>query len=265
MTSSSWNPEQYLKFADARERPFADLIGRIATTDPERVVDLGCGPGNATRTLAARWPSAAVTGIDSSADMIGKATRVADGERLRFVVGDIAAWQPDEPVDVIVANAVLHWLPNHVELFPRWLGALRPGGTFAFQVPRPADDRGAAVLRAVTSAPRWAGRFDGVTSPGGLASGHAGVRSAAEYTDVLSRLGCAVDAWETTYVHVLPGDDPVLEWFAGSGLRPFFDRLTGEELDAFRADMAAGFRDAYPRQSYGTLLPFHRVFVVAAA
>jgi trans-aconitate 2-methyltransferase len=266
MTSPTWSPDDYLKFADPRARPFADLVARVATEDPAVVVDLGCGPGNTTRTLADRWPRAHVTGIDADVAMIDAAQRVAadvpDG-RLSFASADIETWSPGGPVDVIVSNAALHWVPTHVELLPRWLGVLRPGGTLAFQVPRPADDRPAAALRAVTSAPRWSGRFDGVASPGALGSGPTWVRSAAEYADILSRLGCLVDAWETTYVHVLPGDDPVLEWFAGSGLRPYTDRLDKTDADAFRAEMAAAFRAAYPRQPYGTLLPFRRAFVVA--
>ncbi|HZD99062.1 MAG TPA: methyltransferase domain-containing protein [Micromonosporaceae bacterium] len=266
MTSPTWSPTDYLKFADPRARPFADLVGRIATDDPAVVVDLGCGPGNATRTLLDRWPGANVTGIDADEAMIAAAQRLAadvpDG-RLTFTSGEIETWTPDRRLDVIVSNAALHWVPTHVDLLPRWLDALRPGGTLAFQVPRPADDRPAAALRAVTSAPRWSGRFDGVTTPGGLSSGPTWVRSAGEYAEILSGLGCAVDAWETTYIHVLPGDDPVLEWFAGSGLRPFTDRLDEAGATAFRADMAAAFRVAYPRQPYGTLLPFRRAFVVA--
>ena len=266
MTSPSWSPEEYLKFADPRARPFADLTARIITADPAVVVDLGCGPGNATRTLVDRWPAAQITGVDADRAMIAAAQRLAStvaNDRLSFVARDIETWAPNGLVDVILSNAALHWVPTHVDLFPRWLDALRPGGTLAFQVPRPADERPAAALRAVASAPRWSGRFDGVSTPGALGSGPTWVRSAAEYADILSRLGCSVDAWETTYIHVLPGDDPVLEWFAGSGLRPYTDRLDETDAAGFRAEMAAAFREVYPRAAYGTLLPFRRAFVVA--
>jgi trans-aconitate 2-methyltransferase len=266
MTSPSWSPEDYLTFADPRARPFGDLIARVMNVDPAVVIDLGCGPGNMTRTLLDRWPGVQVIGIDADAAMIIAAQRLAadvGDDRLSFATGEIETWSPDGAVDVIVSNAALHWVPTHVDLLPRWLDALRPGGTLAFQVPRPADERPAAALHAVTSAPRWSGRFDGVATPGALSSGPTWVRSAAEYADLLGRLGCSVDAWETTYLHVLPGDDPVLAWFAGSGLRPFIDRLDETDTSAFRAEMAAAFREIYPRQPYGTLLPFRRAFVVA--
>ncbi|HKE66234.1 MAG TPA: methyltransferase domain-containing protein [Micromonosporaceae bacterium] len=269
MASPTWSPDQYLKFAVARARAFDDLVARIQTSQPVSVADLGCGPGNATRTLVDRWPGAHVIGIDSSEAMIAEARHLAvevPDARLRFEVGDVETWAPDDAVDVIIANAVLHWIPDHAALLPRWVTALRPGGSLAFQVPAPADERGATALRVVTSAPRWSGRLAGVTSPGGLASEPTWVRSADAYADLLSRLDCSVDAWETTYMHVLPGDDPVLEWFAGSGLRPYFDALGGDtspDAAAFRDEMAAALRDAYPRQPYGTILPFRRVFVVA--
>jgi trans-aconitate 2-methyltransferase len=269
MTSPKWSPDRYLKFAAARGRAFDDLVARIQTVDPATVVDLGCGPGTTTRSLLDRWPNAQVSGIDSSAEMIAEAqhiaTSVPDG-RLRFSVSAIETWAPEQPVDVIIANAALHWVPEHITLLPHWVATLRPGGTIAFQMPRPADDRGAAALRSVISAPRWAGRLAGVTTPGGLASDPTWVRSAEAYADLLGRLDCVVDAWETTYMHVLPGEDAVLEWFAGSGLRPFTEALGGDgsaDADAFRDEMGAALRDTYPPRPYGTILPFHRVFVVA--
>ena len=270
MTSPSWNPEKYLAFAAERGRPFDDLVARIATAEPVDVVDLGCGPGNVTRTLLDRWPEARVRGIDSSPDMVDRAQRVAaevpDG-RLTFELGDVREWRPQRPVDVIVANAVLHWVPEHLDLMRRWIAedVLRPGGSLAVQMPGNAAGGAAAAVAGVVGSPRWADAFEGVATSGGLAAEGTAVRTPAEYADALGTAGCVVDAWETTYVHVLPGDDPVLEWYGGSGLRPYFDRLTGTggDLDAFRADLAASLRDAFPPKSYGTLLPFRRVFVVA--
>src|SRR5262249_49491407 len=161
--------------------------------------DLGCGPGNVTRTLLGRWPNAVVHGIDSSPDMIDRAERVAaevtDG-RLTFAKGDIETWRPDRPLDVIVANAVLHWVPEPVALLARWVDALRPDGTLAFQMPANAGGGAAAAIAAVTSSPRWTEAFAGVATSGGLATEATSVREAAEYADVLGSLGCAVDAWE---------------------------------------------------------------------
>jgi trans-aconitate 2-methyltransferase len=259
MASPSWNPSQYLKFVAERARPFDDLLARVPTADPVRVVDLGCGPGNVTRTLIDRWPSAHVLGIDSSAAMV-EAARPLANDRLEFRQADITTWTPDGPLDLIVANAALHWVPDHTALMPAWVAALRPGGTFAFQVPDNADGRAAAVFRTVAGSPRWSGTFAGGTPRDEHISR---VRPLAAYADVLSRLGCAVDAWETTYLHILPGADPVLEWYAGTGLRPYLDMLDELDLPIFRADVAAALRVAYPPEPYGTVLPFHRVFVVA--
>ncbi len=268
MTSPSWDPSRYLNFAAERARPFHDLVTRIPTADPRDVVDLGCGPGNVTVTLLDRWPGARVHGVDSSADMVERATRVAagvPGGRFTVEQADLRDWAPPGPVDVIVANAVLQWVPEHVELMGRWLGTLRPGGSLAAQMPGNNDGRAAEVVRRVTTSPRWSGALAGVTTSGGLSGDTSRVLDAAGYADVLGRLGATVDAWETTYVHLLPGDDPVLAWYLGSGLRPYTDALSGVDRDAFLAEVGAGLREAYPARPYGTPLPFRRVFVVASA
>jgi len=257
----AWDPAQYLRFAAERARPFEDLVGRVAAGSPKRVVDLGCGPGNATATLLDRWPEATVEGIDSSPEMIAKAAGLA-GPRLRFAVGAIEDWQPDEPVDVIVSNAALQWVPAHVELLPRWMAALSGGGALAFQVPSNVDSPAARTFRSVASRPRWADRLEPVAAAWGPSQA-GGVLDAEDYVDLLGRLGYRLDAWETTYLHVLPGDDPVLEWYAGTGLRPFLAALGPADQAEFRADVAAGLRVAYPARDYGTVLPFRRLFVIA--
>jgi trans-aconitate 2-methyltransferase len=257
MTSPSWDPDQYLAFAAPRARPFHDLVDRIAVADPRRVVDLGCGPGTLTVTLRDRWAHAGVLGLDSSPTMIEAAGRLA-GPRLEFALGDIATWTPDGPLDVIVSNAALQWVPGHQRLLPGWVGALAPGGALAVQVPASQDSSAARVFAAVAGSPRWARRL-------GDLPGHAGpsVPPLDSYLDLLTGLGCRVDAWRTTYHHVLTGPDPVLDWFAGTGLRPYLDRLDGADEAAFRAEVAAGLREAYPARPYGTVLPFTRLFVVA--
>jgi len=262
MTSPSWNPEQYLKFAAERARPFADLIARVPTARPRAIVDLGCGAGNVTRTLLDRWPDAHVLGVDRSPEMIAAAAQHAS-ERLAFTVGDLTTWQPAGPVDLIVSNAALHWVPEHVHRFPMWIADLAPGGSLAFQVPANADRRAAAALDAITGSPRWSSFFGSVHRAGALAENPDGVRTPDVYADILGNLGCAVDAWETTYLHVLPGDDPVVEWFRGSGLRPYLDALDPDLRSEFLAEVRAAFRDVFPRRAYGTVLPFRRIFVVA--
>jgi len=264
MASPSWDPAQYQRYAGERARPFLDLIGRVHTPSPATVVDLGCGPGPMTVILSDRWPEADVTGVDSSAEMIEAAAALARRGRLRFAVGSIEDWEP-APVDVIVSNAALQWVPGHVDLLPRWAAALRPGGALAVQMPRSTGVRAGDIFRSVAASPRWAALLAGAAAAAGPRSAATPVRPIAEYVDLLARLGLTVDAWETTYQHVLPGADPVLEWFSGTGLRPYLDALAGDprSLSEFRAEVAARLRDAYPAAPYGTILPFPRIFVVA--
>jgi trans-aconitate 2-methyltransferase len=259
-----WDPAQYLNFADERSRPFFDLTGRIAATAPGYVVDLGCGPGQLTAALARRWPEADIDGIDSSAEMIAAADRMlADssapgtrGGRLAFRVGDVVDWKPDRPVDVIVSNAVLQWVPGHMELLPRWAADLAEGGWLAFQLPGNFDQPSHAVLRELAATPRWREKVAGAQL-----NRQAG--DPADYLDVLAGLGLRVDAWETTYLHVLTGPDPVTEWYKGTGLRPVLSVLGEDDAAEFLAEYGARVRAAYLAASYGTVFPFRRVFVVA--
>jgi len=257
----AWDPAQYLMFESERARPFHDLVHRVDVDAPKRVVDLGCGPGNVTATLLDRWPAATVQGIDSSPEMIAKAAQLA-GPRLSFAVGGIEAWQPDGPVDVIVSNAALQWVPTHAQLLFRWMSALSEGGALAFQVPSNVDSSAARAFRAVAARPRWADRLAPVAAAWGP-SQSGGVLSGEDYVDLLGGAGHRVDAWLTTYFHVLPGEDPVLEWFSGTGLRPFLDALAPADHGEFRAEVAAQLREAYPPRDYGTVLPFRRLFVIA--
>jgi trans-aconitate 2-methyltransferase len=251
-----WDPAQYLRFGDERSRPFFDLIGRIGAERPGLVVDLGCGPGQLTAALAARWPEAEIRGVDSSAEMIASARQLSAPGGLSFSQGDVRDWQPDRPVDVIVSNAVLQWVPGHEELLPRWVETLVAGGWLAFQVPGNFDQPSHAILRELAGSGTWAPLLAGVSL-------NRQAADPAEYVDLLSRAGCTVDAWETTYLHVLPGEDPVLEWYKGTGLRPVLAALEQARAEAFLAEYGRRARAAYPPRPYGTILPFRRVFVVA--
>jgi trans-aconitate 2-methyltransferase len=265
-----WDPAQYLSFADERSRPFFDLTGRIAAASPESVVDLGCGPGQLTASLAERWPDADVLGIDTSTDMIEAAQRIADsasGERvagsgtpvrgtLSFRVEDVGLWRPEAPVDVIVSNAVLQWVPDHLDLLPRWAGWLADDGWLAFQLPGNFDQPSHAILRELAASDRWRATLAGVELN----------RQSADpvvYLDLLARQGLTVDAWETTYLHVLTGPDPVTEWYKGTGLRPVLAALGSAQAAEFVSQYGERVRQAYPAAPYGTVLPFRRVFVVA--
>jgi trans-aconitate 2-methyltransferase len=264
MTSPSWDPGVYLRFAAERARPFHDLMARVGVP-PERprlVVDLGCGPGGLTAGLAERYPQARVIGIDSSPEMIERAGRYAS-ERVEFRLGDVTAWQPDEPVDVLVTNAVLQWVPGHRELLPRWAAGLAPGGWLAMQVPGNFAQAEHTLLDEVAAEVAPALR-PGLT--------RAAVDTPLQYAAALAPVTAAVDAWETTYLHVLDpagelGDDAVLAWVSGTALRPVLDALADDEAarELFVHQYTAALRKAYPRRPWGTPLPFRRVFAVAQA
>lgn len=252
-----WDPEQYNRFADQRSRPFEDLLSRVDSPAPSYVVDLGCGPGALTATLLDRWPKATVEGVDSSAEMLAQAQRHADPPQLTFHSGDIATWEPQRPVDVLVANAALQWVPDHRSLIPLLASFLAPGGWLAFQVPANFDAPTHRILRDMRASPRWRAAFGG-----------APVRELvnlepAQYLDLLARTGCAVDAWETTYLHVLQGTDPIVDWYRGTGLRPTLAALSPGDGRRFSEEYADLLREEYPPEPFGTVLPFRRIFVVA--
>ena len=256
-----WDPGTYLRFGSQRARPFFDLLSRVGADDPGFVVDLGCGPGNLTAALAARWPDARVLGVDNSPEMI-KAAQAEATDRMAFQLADIRTWQPGQPgqpgqpVDVITCNAVLQWIPGHQELLTSWVHWLAPGGWLAFQLPGNFDQPSHTILRDLAAAPRWQPLLDGAQL-----NRQAG--DPADYLALLAGAGCDVDAWETTYLHVLPGEDAVVDWYRGSGLRPVLAALPPALAEEFLAGYRERIRVAYPAAPYGTVLPFRRVFVVA--
>ncbi len=252
----TWDPDRYLTYADERGRPFVELLARIDANVVRDVVDLGCGPGNLTRLLRERWPAARVVGVDASPEMIERARADSDG-RIGFEVGDVRTWTPTAPVDVLVSNATLQWVPGHLDLLPRLVELVRPGGWLAFQVPGNFDAPSHTITRALGSEPPYADLASGATWPA--------AHDAVTYLDALTGLGCEVDAWETTYLHVLTGEDPVFTWISGTGARPTLQALEPEpELRAsYEAELKRRLRDAYPDRGYGVVMPFRRVFVVA--
>ncbi|MFE2553929.1 trans-aconitate 2-methyltransferase [Streptomyces sp. NPDC059355] len=262
----TWDPRQYLRHAGHRTRPFLDLLSRIPElpTRPARIADLGCGPGNVTALLAERWPEAHITGFDLSPEMLRGATdeyagRTSRGGRLDFRHGDLASWLPEEPYDLIVSNAALQWVPSHPGSFAAWINGLRPGGTFAFQIPANFTAPSHALLARLCETPRWRSRL------AGHGARYTHILEPAEYLARLIELGCAVDIWDTTYHQLLTGTDPVLDWVKGTALRPVLTALGDDRgaVEAFLAEYRDLLREAYPPGPCGTVFPFRRVFAVA--
>jgi trans-aconitate 2-methyltransferase len=254
-----WDPAQYDRYAAERGRPFLDLIARIDVESPSYVVDLGCGPGSLTATLSDRWPAARVVGVDSSADMVAAAEPLRRPGRLEFAHADVATFRPDEPVDVVTANAVFQWVPGHVALIADVASWLAPGGVLAFQVPDNFSDPSHVLLRELRLSPKWRDRV------GDGADRELAVERPERYLEVLAAAGLVPDVWHTTYLHLLPGADPVLEWVKGTALRPVLSMLADDAAATadFLGELGPMLSTAYPPGPAGTVFPFRRTFAVA--
>ena len=263
-----WDPAVYRRYGSERARPFLDLVSRVGAERPRAVVDLGCGPGDLTLSLVDRWPHARLTGIDSSPEMVQKASGL--GRAANFRLLDVREWQPENDVDVLVTNATLQWVPEHRDLLARWARELPPGAWLAMQVPGNFDAPSHRAIRAVA-------RRYGV----GHLTREAPVDEPAGYASLLLAAGASVDAWETTYLHLLPesgspetgssgpgssgpgADHPVLRWVEGTALRPVKAALDDNAWQDFRADLAREIAAAYPAAGGYVAFPFRRIFVVA--
>lgn len=247
----SWDPEQYLRFADERARPFLELISRIRAEEPDRVADLGAGPATQTGLLAERWPGAEVIAVDSSPEMI---TRAREVPGVRAELGDLRTWAPNASLDVLVSNAALQWVPGHLEVLPHLVSLLAPGGWLAMQVPGNFEEPSHALRRELAAEEPFAEHLQEIASPAS--------HDAATYLRALQELGLEVDAWETTYLHVLHGTDPVFEWVSGTGARPTLQALPDPLRERFTREFKARLREAYPETGRGVVLPFRRIFAV---
>jgi trans-aconitate 2-methyltransferase len=253
-----WNARDYLKFSAERSRPFADLLAQVRKEQARTIADLGCGPGLMTRVLADRWPSAHVVGVDNSPDMLAQAMPLAIPGRLEFVQADIADWRPSQPVDLLVSNAALQWVGDHEGLLIRLTGLLAPDGILAVQLPSRFGTPMYVAIEETAASPRWASCLKGV----GL--NRESVKPVAWYVHRLHDLGLAVNAWETAFIHVLTGENPVLEWLKGTALRPLLERLGPEDEGEFLQELGSRLKAAYPARRDMTLFSMPRLFFVAA-
>jgi trans-aconitate 2-methyltransferase len=250
---ASWDDAQYLKFADERTRPARELLARVPLVAPERIVDLGCGPGNSTALLRQRFPNAELIGVDNSSAMLKRARTDLPG--VTFVEADVASFQPDLPQDLLFANAVLHWLPAHEQLLPALVAQLRPGGALAFQMPCNFEEPSHRLMRELPGP--WSARVAALQS-------EARAGSAAFYYDLLAPHVQAVDIWQTTYEHVMDDARDIVEWVKGTGLRPYLDAVGTQDQASYLAAYTEAIDAAYTRRADGKrLFAFPRLSVVA--
>jgi trans-aconitate 2-methyltransferase len=254
----NWDPNLYLKYANERARPAADLIAQIPLASPVRIVDLGCGPGNSTEMLQQRWPSASITGVDNSPEMLAKAK--ASHPRGQWVLCDIETWKPETAVDLVFSNAAFHWVPGHATLFRNLINSVAAGGVLAAQMPNNFHGAAHTVLQevALSGDPRWAKEMES-------ASGSFTVQSPAFYYDVLRKHASRVDIWETEYQHVMDGPRAIFDWIRSTGMRPYLDRLPDpEQRQLFEEMCLERFQEMFrPNDQGKVLFPFRRMFVVA--
>jgi trans-aconitate 2-methyltransferase len=254
--AGDWDTGLYLKFEAERTQPARDLLARVALSDPRAIVDLGCGPGTSTELLAARYPEAAIVGVDNSDPMLASArARLAN---VRFEKYDIAHWTSDAPLDLIFANAALQWLPDHQDLMPRLMALLAKGGVLAIQMPDNRQEASHALMRMVAADGPWADRLVPIAKTRAVIAMHA------DYYRWLKPMSGRLDIWETTYVHPLSGVGAIIDWFRGSALRPFLNLLDECEREEFIARYSEELQRAYPREpDGGVLFLYPRLFIVA--
>jgi trans-aconitate 2-methyltransferase len=255
----TWDAKQYLRFNDQRMRPCRELAARIAIEAPDRVIDLGCGPGNSASVLAERWPESVLTGLDSSPEMIAAAHKAYPQRTWR--VGGITAWasSDQQTYDIVFSNAALQWVDDHAALFPKLMARVAKGGALAIQMPVNFDAPACRIMRDLAASQAWRDHFPA----NGVREWH--VHDLAAYHDILAPIAAAVDFWQTEYLHVMENAAAIVEWYKGTGLRPFLDVLANDQQKAgFTAQYLERIERAYPVRKDGRVIfPFRRLFLIA--
>ncbi len=245
-----WNPALYLKFENERTRPAMELLARINHPLAKTYTDIGCGPGNSTALLYALAPEAEITGLDNSPEMLARARENLPA--CQFENADIATWQPANKQDVIFANASMQWIPNHQHVFPHLVQQLAEKGVLAVQMPDNWGEHTHTLMRQV------AAEFDCADSD------REALLTINEYYDLLTNAGCDVDIWRTTYFHVMPSIQAIVDWRSGSGMRLYLQALTSQQRERFLERYSILLNEHYPAQADGNrVMAFPRLFIVA--
>ncbi len=255
--ASDWQPNQYLKFEKERTQPTIDLVSRIELENPSRIIDIGCGPGNSTAILQKRWPKAAVTGLDNSAPMLEKAQQ--EQPELQWIHQDVSQDMSRlGTFDIVFSNAALQWMPDHPLLLVRLFSMVAPGGVLALQLPDPTDEPFYGQLRRLIESPKWANAFNAVSS-------QPVYHPYSRFYNILCTLPCALTLWQTSYIYAMQSHLGIVEWYKGSGLRPYLDALPDEKIrQEFLDEYLIALQSSYPKQEDGTVLfVMPRIFLLA--
>ena len=252
----SWNPSHYLKYGDERTRAAVDLLARVRLAAPVKITDLGCGPGNSTQLLSARWPDARVIGVDNSTEMIAAARQAFPAQR--WQLADIASWQPELPQDLIFSNAAIQWLPEHQVLMPRLFSQVVPGGALAIQIPSSTYALSRTLIHEISREDRWCDCLEGPRKA-------LTMMPPEFYYDILAPQASFIDIWESEYHHVMPSKSALVDWIASTGLRPFLNALAdSDQCDAFLDELRQRVDSVYESRIDGNVLfPFRRTFIIA--
>lgn len=251
---ADWNATQYLRFEKERTQPSIDLINRIEVCNPLNILDVGCGPGNSTAQLAIRYPNAKITGIDSSSDMIGRAR--SDYPQYEFIHADITKSDLiTASYDIVFANAVIQWIPDHPALLKTLFGLVKPAGVLACQIPMNQDEPSHRNMRLLANSEKWKGRFDAFRVFYNL--------TPSEYYNLFISMTDDFSLWQTTYYHAMKDHRDIIDWLKGTGLRPYLTKLSAADSADFEHDLLEKYRREYPRQENGdVILRFPRFFFI---
>ncbi len=252
---SDWNSKQYMKFERERTQPSKDLISRICSRDFNRILDLGCGPGNSTNALKTNFKNSEIIGIDASDNMLEKAIKDHPDLEFKKCFLPNGLNEIDGKFDLIFSNACIHWIPEQRELLSKCKEKLNAGGILAVQIPFIQNAPFYKILYKLVDE-KWQ-NLSSIKNFHNLMP--------EEYYDLLNELCFDFDIWQTTYYHTVSSYEGIIDWYKGSGLRPYLEALESDEKrQQFTSELLSIIKDKYPMQSNGNvILKMPRMFFTA--